>query len=354
MDADAIRALIQETLRASTAAAVQASTMTVSEMLPSAVTTAMHDQVRDVSALTRKPELPTFDTSNIDIWIRRVENAFTRAAINNVKDKFAFLESKIGTNADPKIIEFLCVDPPTNATWSGFLTYLRKRYGRTKRQQIQSLITGTEFDGLQPSAVCALMKEKAGTVTVDDIVKEQIYRRLPVDLQRHLAKEAESMTASELSELADSYYDKDGRPLHSSSDMSVNAIGGGDSNAFNPNASVSNLSSNADAFTSAFEDDSADINVIRARKSQKQRVNNNNNLPQGGSSVNSNRYSNSSRAPSSSSNNVRSNRREDLTVINSNGICGFHAKFDNNAFKCSPGCKRWSSSQAKNAQAGKQ
>ena len=182
MDADAIRALVQETLRASQVAAVQASTTTVSEMLPGAIRTALHDQVRDVSALTRKPELPTFDTANIDIWIRRVENAFTRAAINKAKDKFAFLESKIGTTSDPKITEFLCVNPPTDATWTEFLTYLRKRYGRTKRQQIQSLISGTEFDGLQPSAVCALMKEKAGTVTVDDIVKEHIYRRLPVDL----------------------------------------------------------------------------------------------------------------------------------------------------------------------------
>ena len=47
MDADAIRALIQETLRASTAAAVQASTLTVSEMLPGAIRNTMHEQVRD-------------------------------------------------------------------------------------------------------------------------------------------------------------------------------------------------------------------------------------------------------------------------------------------------------------------
>ena len=344
MDADAIRALVQETLRASTAAAVQASTMTVSEMLPGAVRTAMHDQVRDVSALTRKPELPTFDTSNIEIWIRRVENAFTRAAINNVKDKFAFLESKIGTNADPKIVEFLCTDPPTNATWIGFLTYLRKRYGRTKRQQVQSLITGTEFDGLKPSAVCALMKERAGAVTVDDIMKEQIYRRLPVELQRQLAQEAETLTASELSELADSYYDKDGRLLHTASNASVNSI-----------ASASNASPNVDAYTPIFEDDSTDINAIRARQAQKQRAGFNNNHPQGGSSVNNNnnnRYSNNSRP--SSSNNARSNRREDKTVINQNGICGYHEKFDKDAMKCAPGCKRWSTFQSKNAQAGKQ
>ena len=212
MDAEAIRALVQETLRASTTAAVQASMASVSAMLPDAVRDVTRDQVRDVTALTRKPELPTFDSANVEIWIRRIENAFTRAAITNVKDKFAFLESNIGTSSDPKITEFLCVNPPTNATWDSFLAYLRKRYGRTKRQQVQSLISGTEFDGLHPSAVCAMMKEKAGSITVDDIIKEHLYRRLPVDLQRQLAQEAEEMTATELSELADNFFDKDGRP----------------------------------------------------------------------------------------------------------------------------------------------
>ena len=348
MDADAIRALVQETLRASSIAAVQASTTTVQEILPDAVRNAVRDQVRDVTALTRKPELPSFDTANIEIWIRRVENAFTRASINNVKDKFAFLESKIGVNSDPKITEYLCVDPPTNATWISFLAYLRKRYGRTKRQQITSLITGTEFDGLQPSAVCALMKEKAGQVTVDDIIKEHIYRRLPIDLQRQLAQEAETMTSTELSELADSFYDKDGRPIHTASNSSVNTIGGGDSNPFNPNviASAPSSSSNADSFTSAFQDDYSDINVVRAKQAQKQRFNNNNNArPQGSSNSNSRASSNNN------NNNARNNKREPLTNINSSGICGYHEKFGVDAFKCASGCKRWAAFQQKNARA---
>ena len=348
MDANAIRALVQETLRASTAAAVQAASMTVSETLPDAVRSTMREQVRDVTALTRKPELPTFDSANIEIWIRRVENAFTRASINSVKDKFAFLESKIGVNSDPKMTEFLCVDPPTAATWTDFIAYLRKRYGRTKRQQIQSLITGTEFDGLQPSAVCSLMKEKAGRVTVDDIIKEQIYRRLPVELQRQLAQEVESMTAAEFAELADSFFDKDGLPIHATTNSSVNAIGGGDSKPFNPNAAAtaSNSSSNADCFTTPFDDDYADVNAVRARQAEKQRFNNS-------SSRTQSRSNNSNNLQSSNSNNSgrnNNNKRGDKTVIN-NGICGYHAKFQNDAIRCAPGCNRWSTSQAKNGQA---
>ena len=340
MDADAIRALVQETLRASSIAAVQASTMTVQEMLPGAVRNAMTEQVRDVTALTRKPDLPTFDSANIEVWIRRVENAYTRANITAAKDKFAFIESKIGVNSDPKVTEFLCVNAPTDATWTEFLAYLRKRYGRTKRQQISSLITGTEFDGLQPSAVCSLMKEKAGQVTVDDIIKEHIYRRLPVELQRQLAQDADTMTAAELSELADSFYDKDGRPLHTASNASVNAIGGGGSNPFNPNAAAT-ASNN---FTGAFEDEYADVNAVRARQGQKQRFNSNA-RPQS---------SNSSNRPSSNNSNARSsnnNNGNNKTIINSSGICGYHDKFGADARRCASGCRRWSAFQAKNGQA---
>ena len=234
MDAEAIRALVQETCRAS----ISASTTAVTAMLPDAVRTTVRDQVRDVTSLTRKPELPAFDKANIEIWIRRVENAFIRAGITLVKDRFAFLESKIGIDTDPKITEYLFVPDPDEATWTSFVAHLKKRYGRTRRQQVQSLITGTEFDGLQPSAVCALMKEKAGKVTVDDLIKEHIYRRLPVELQRQFAQEYETLTSAELSEIADAFYDKDGRPLHSSTTTSVNSIGGGGlQRPVNPNAS---------------------------------------------------------------------------------------------------------------------
>ena len=353
MDADAIRALVQETVRASSTAAVQASVAAVGAMLPDAVRGATQEQVRDVTALTRKPDLPSFDKDNVEIWIRRIENAFTRASITNVKDKFAFLESKIGTNADPKITEYMCADPLTNATWDSFLSYLRKRYGRTKRQQVQSLISGTEFDGLHPSAVCAMMKEKAGNVTVDDIVKEHLYRRLPVDLQRQLAQEAETLSATELAELADTFFDKDGRPLHAAAAAtSVNVIGGGGSNSINPNAS-SNISSTSNAFTPAYDADMSDINAVRARQGQKQsynagnRHNNNNN----------NRPSNSSNSSNGRSFNSNSSDRfssKDSPKIKPNGLCHYHDKFGEDAKNCANGCKRWSQHQAGKARAGRQ
>ena len=344
MDADAIRALVQETARAS----ITASTTAVTSMLPGAVRTAVREQVRDVTSLTRKPELPAFDKANIEIWIRRVENAFIRAGIDLVKDRFAFLESKIGIDTDPKVTEFLFVPDPDETTWTSFITHLRKRYGRTRRQQVQSLITGTEFDGLQPSAVVALMKEKAGKVTVDDIIKEHVYRRLPVELQRQLAQDHETMTADQLAEAADAFYDKDGKPIHSSTTTGVNMIGGGVSNApstptLPSNSSsrpstASSIPSSSNGFTAAFNNvDNNDINAVRQRQQQKQRYNNNNN---------NNNNNNKNNANGSRANNNNDRHTSKTPSINANGLCHFHDKFGDEAFKCASGCRRWSAHQA--------
>ena len=176
-----------------------------------------------------------------------------------------------------------------------------------------------------------------------------------MELQCQLAQDHETMTAAELSEAADAFYDKDGRPIHSSTTTSVNAIGGGGSVNFNPNASsnvssrpstASNSSSSSNGFTGAFNDDNNDVNVIRQRQAQKQRYNNNN----GTGSSNGSRSSNSSR----NNNNNNDRYASKSSPIGANGLCHFHDKFGSDACKCVSGCKRWSSHSAGKGQASRQ
>ena len=301
---------------------------TVQRLMEAAIRATSSTSTSQVQSL-KKPELPNFDKNNIDIWIKRVEAAYTRVNVTDPKLKFAHLENKFDVNADPLINEFLFETAPTAATWTAFLSYLRKRYGRTTKQQAQSVISGTPRDGRTPSQLVALMKERAGTVTLDDILKEQLLKELPPEVHRQIVDKVDSLTFEQTGELADKWFDKEGKQLLADAPASVN----------NVNTS----------FTAAFEDDSTDINVTRARQGQKQRFNNANSRPQG---KDDNRYSNSSRSSNSRSS-VR-NAREDLTVIKDNGLCGFHDKFDRDAFKCASGCKRWSAHQAKNGQASKQ
>ena len=118
---------------------------------------------------SRKPDLPAFDPKNIDIWLKRIDNAYRRAGVTDPKDKFAFIEPKFAVDTDPRINEFLFGDG-TAEEWAEFENYLRVRYGRTKAQQASVILDGVQRDGKLPSEMFALVKERVGSITVDDII----------------------------------------------------------------------------------------------------------------------------------------------------------------------------------------
>ena len=62
---------------------------------------ALTDALQGMKASSRKPELPNFDPKNVEIWIKRVDNAYRRAGITDPKDKFAHIEAKFEVDADP-------------------------------------------------------------------------------------------------------------------------------------------------------------------------------------------------------------------------------------------------------------
>ena len=104
-----------------------------------AVAAALANQTQQVRAL-RKPELPNLDKKHIEAWIRRVEHAFNRVDVNRPKDKFSFLETKFAGCDDAEINEFLQGD--TTEDWDSFLSHLRDIYGRSKQEEVQSLLNG--------------------------------------------------------------------------------------------------------------------------------------------------------------------------------------------------------------------
>ena len=109
-----------------------------------AVTAALANQTNQVQAL-RRPDLPPFDKSDVEAWIRRVENAYTRNGITRARDKFAFIEKLFSSKEDARVNAFL-MDEQTDANWDAFLQYLRGRHGRTKKQEVYALLDGVSRD----------------------------------------------------------------------------------------------------------------------------------------------------------------------------------------------------------------
>ena len=234
-----------------------------SNMATSAQLAAIRDQLRDEiraelrveaaasaatipDAIRRKPEIPPFDKKHIDIWIRRTENAFIRALCNSPREKFAFLETKFPVDFNPRINEYLWGEA-TQAKWNEFLAYLRSEYGSTKQQQAAVILDGLKRDGRKPSQYAALLDERTKNVTLDDIKKEMLIREMPTDVQRMLQERIEGLTFKDAAQVADAYFDQEGKPRHTIKSTTVNAV--------LENTEPSHLSS----------DDPYDVNAINRR-----------------------------------------------------------------------------------------
>ena len=314
---------------------------TVQRLMEAAIRATQSSNTQHVQSL-RKPDLPPFDKKNVDIWIKRVEAAYSRVNCSNPALKFAHLESKFEVNADPIVDGYLFGDA-TDASWTSFLSYLRTRYGPTKKDRALSVINGTPREGRTPSQLVAVMKEKAGSVTLDDILKEQLLKQLPQDVVKQIVDRVDALTCDEVAKLADSWFDKDGKTLLSSNATSINSV---EDRASTPSTTASASAAAPTSFTSAFESDDldADINAVRFRQGQKQAFNVQNreagrgrgrgrgsqsgsgrSNPNPGANNNSNSYGSSSSYSTASGNSKKQ-------------VCRFHVKFGDQAENCTDWC----------------
>ena len=290
-----------------------------------------------LSVSSRKPDLPAFDKTAIEIWIRRVESAFIRAGITAANEKFAFVESKFAVNEDPAIDKFL-FGSPTDANWTAFCTYLKKRYGKTVRQKAAAVLEPISMDGRTPLQYLARLQQSCEGITLDDVLKEICIRQLPNDVQHVICKPTEGMSVEDMMTYAESYFNPDGSRL-TKKPTTINAV------ESRPNTSSSNNS----AFTPIFDDNNdnnasgGDINAVRGRFQSNQRGGfrgntfNNRSQSRGRSGYNNNNRNNNNGGSGGNGYNNNSNnnkRRDDPT------LCFYHNQFGDKAKKCDIGCAK--------------
>ena len=289
-------------------------------------------------AIRRKPEIPPFDKTHVEIWIKRTENAFIRANITAVNEKFAFLETKFNVGFDPRIDEFLYGDA-TPAAWTSFLAYLRKEFGPTKQQRAAIFLDGFKREGRKPSQYAAALIDKTKDVEIDDIMKEMLLREMPTDVRRMLQERIETTSFRDAAKIADSYFDSEGRPRHTqSSSGSVNEV--------------------ADAFENVAIADDEDVNAVgrrfpqrnghqnRFRNQQRRKFE----TPAAASAPNPR-----SGTPSSAPDRGKppSGRRENKGAPTVQKLCKYHIQFGDGARTCERGCDKFASVSS-NGKAGRQ
>ena len=103
----------------------------------------------------------------------------------------------------------------SEAKWEELLEFLRLRYGRTHRQQVQSIINGICRDGHTPLHLLSLIDDHLGQVTIDDVKKKLLFQQLPATVCHALGK-MDHLTPEEVTVAVDIYFDCDGHKLNTS------------------------------------------------------------------------------------------------------------------------------------------
>ena len=284
-----------------------------------ASTTQLLSQALSSKVSKKRPDLPPFDRKNIEAWIRRTENAFTRAEVKEARDKFAHLESVISVDLHPSINAYFS-GSATQDQYDEFLAFLRKRYGRTKQQKVKAAIEGVRRGGRLPSDLAAMINEQLDDVTIDDLKKAHFMAEMPQSVRNLLADKQDNMSLAELAQAANSHFNQDGSLR--ASNPQINAING---NASSAEGGAGSLLIPAGSFTPPFEEGTAavqaNINAIDRRGDSNSRVNSRSRNP-----------SRPRGAPSRSS-----SRAETKRNANPN-YCWLHNKHGDNANYCKPPC----------------
>ena len=296
---------------------------------------------------SRKPDLPAFDKNSVDKWIRRVESAYIRAGITSAREKFAFIESRFPVDEDPAVDEYLFGEP-SDQNWDNFCAYLRKRHGKTKQQKVAAILEPMGMDGRTPSQYYAKLRQSFDDITLDDVVREICVRQLPADIQQTICKDTEKMSAKELTEFADKYYNPDGSRLHKKA-QSVNAI-----RTSQQQTTTTATAATAAAYSQPFQDDNEteEINAIRGRQNFNSGRQNNNGFS-GGRSKSRNRFPNNNKHGNNGNNNNNFASRNNIGGFgNNNGnsrnntkqhdpsMCFYHNMYGEKARKCDIGCSK--------------
>ena len=380
MDEDAINRIVDAALRRDREERDNATRIATH----AAVSAALANQTQQVRAL-RKPDLPNFDKHNVEAWIRRIEKAYIRNGVVEVKDKFAFLEKIFSVDNDPQINEFL--EGTTTDDWDDFLAYLREQHGRTKEQQTHCVLNGIPREGRRPTKYLAHILERVGKISLDDVLRELMLKEIPSEVRRHAAPKIKDMDFKETAKYLDNYFDTQGKLLNASTPSMVHSIGRQhrqrplqssmkrETASRTPSTSPTR-SAEASGFTTAFADDTldaSDVNAVRFKPNgQRQQFqvsngsqsrgrsryssrgdssNNNNNRSNSNHQRSSSRYNNSSSSSSNNNNNNNNNNGASERSKLKGNVCFYHVNHGKKAENCVEGCMLYSEHKAAKGQA---
>ena len=308
-------------------------------------TRALTDALQNVRVSSRKPEIPEFDSRNVELWLKRVANAYRRSGVTDSKDKFAFIEPKFAVDSDPRINELLFGDG-TPEKWDEFEEYLRGRYGRTKAQQASVILDGTPRAGKLPSEMFSRIKEQIGQITIDDVIKEMVLRELPTDVRRTIHDKTKNLDGTATVKLADAYFDRNGNPIHAAPEQPISAVEEA------PGLIDTDDESEASTVNHFNKAPPTKSRAPRPQQAEKTRQPSNRPASRPFSKPFTQRPQPSEKQPAPRNTGWQTaGRKPSIKTIT---LCKWHTQFGKRAYTCEAGCDKYTGKQTGNDKAGRQ
>ena len=236
------------------------------------------------------------------------------------------------------------MDDQTDANWNAFLQYLRGRHGRTKKQEVYALLNGVSCDGRRPTDLAAIIKERTGRITLDDVRKEVLLKEIPPTVRQHLSSKIDTLTFKETAEECDKYFDMSGKMKEGNDATGINHVGVNRSQQ-QQQPQQQHPQQPTVSFTSTFDQEDVDpeVSAVPFRNGQRQqfavsncsssrgRSGNSYSSHRGGYSNNNNNNNNNNGVRSNSNFSRTSNSGANNTNETYKKICNFHLKYGKEA-----------------------
>lgn len=282
--------------------------------------------------------LPEFTPDDPDTWFAAVEHIFRSNDVDTEDKKFSNILQYLTGSDLSHIKDIIPSDSADKYTQAK--TRLTQIYGRGKLEQISRLLNGTDIDpNMKPSIILAKLRNAAGAkCTNDDIFRGIWLQKLPQRTKEMLAINA-SLSLDDQAKMADCLYEA----YQQSNQIS----------AIQPQLQMPGMQPN----TSSFQPQSTNLNATQATPTSNVSLDAFNTLMtlfQGLqtqiSAIQTNQKSFeeklSNRTYQQRPNNYRNRRfrspspyRKNLNIVD--GLCYYHTKFGERAYKCAKGCKNY-------------
>lgn len=147
-------------------------------------------------------KLPPFMTNKPAVWFQQVEYQFRTAGIEDDAAKFYYIAGQL----DPKLsceVEDIIMKPPAKGKYKRLKDELIKRLSLSQEQRLRHMLGEIELGSRKPSQFLRHLQSIAGTEIGDEKLLRQLWlRRLPIQAQTVLAA-LDHLSLTEVAEMAD-------------------------------------------------------------------------------------------------------------------------------------------------------